>query len=74
MHTLPEDVTTNPSPAPHFARALFGPYEVILILGPQNEFLGIQGIAISEDFRSQQQRLNALGSHDVGDMYDDESP
>jgi len=74
MSTLPDDPTTPPSSPPHLVQVICGPYEVTLILGPQNEFLGIQQIAISQDFRSQQQKLASLRFHDVSDIYDEDEP
>jgi hypothetical protein len=73
MTKLPDDFTAPPSSQPHAIRVLFGPYEVTLALGPRNELLGIQQIAISQDFRSQKQKLDTLGFHDVGTFYDEES-
>jgi hypothetical protein len=68
------DVPTSPSLPPARRELVpFGQYEVTVLLGPSNEFLGVLQIAIKKDFLSQEQKLLAHDVHHVEDIYKDDT-
>ena len=66
------DITSS-TPSSKIVRVQFDRYTITVKLGEANEFLGITEVAVSQDFRSLQQKLESTGSHDVSDYYDLES-
>jgi hypothetical protein len=49
----------------------FAQYEVLVRLGEDQRFLGIEGINISKSFLSQAQKVQTSGFHDVEDLYEE---
>jgi len=47
----------------------FGRYEIMVKLGPANEFIGIEEVRLNRDFLSYQQRIASTGFHDVEEFY-----
>ena len=50
----------------------FGKYEIQVQLAPDGRFVGIVGISVKKDFRSQKQKIESRGFHDVMDLYESE--
>ena len=73
MARIKDTPTTPPLPPVRLARVAFGQYEVTILLGPSNEFLGIGQIAMAKDFLSQEQKLLAHDVHHVEDIYKDDT-
>ena len=73
MDHITDAPTSSPLPPVRMARVPFGHYEVTILLGPANEFLGISQIAVAKDFLSQEQKLLAHDVHHVEDIYKDDT-
>lgn len=69
MDPLKLDATGDPQPKTFSRDVQFGPYVISVVVGPGNEFLGIQGIAVRKDFLSPSERVRATGYHDVSEFY-----
>ncbi len=54
-------------------RLALGEYEVQLEVSQDGGLLGVTEVSVSRDFRSQRQRIDARGFHDVLDIYEAES-
>ena len=71
MHSAHTDPGTIPG-TPREIRlspVRFENYDVVVILGPGDEFLGIAQIAMRRSFLSQEQQIDSLGDYDVSDLY-----
>lgn len=49
----------------------FDKYNIVVELGPNNEFLGVDEVSIDKDFMSYKQKSSTSGYHDVEDLYKD---
>lgn len=49
----------------------FDRYEIVIRLGPGNEFMGIAEVKVSKDFLTFQQKTQSHGYHDVEDLYEE---
>ena len=47
----------------------FGRYEIEVVTGPNNEFIGITKVGINQDFLTHAQKLTPKGYHDVDEFY-----
>jgi hypothetical protein len=47
----------------------FGRYEMEVVIGANNEFIGITKVRINQDFLSHAQKLTPKGYHDVEEYY-----
>ena len=56
-------------PERHSVTRNIGQYEVHFEMTKDGRILGIVGFSMKRDFRSQRQRIDSLGSHDVLDIY-----
>lgn len=65
--------TGNSEPSSRVARCSFGKYTVEVEIGPDDEFRGVVGVSVRKDFRSQKQKIESRGYHDVTDLYEAES-
>lgn len=70
--TEPSDEYTGP-PATRYHTVVFpfGKYEIAILLGPGNEFARITEVSVRKDFRSNKQKLENEGYHDVSDFYEE---
>jgi len=55
----------------HLRRVPFANYEVVVILGSQDEFLGIAEVSVRRSFLSADQIVDSSGHYDVSDLYRD---
>ena len=46
-----------------------GRYDVDVLVGPRNEFIGIERISVNKDFLTHEQKLIQKGYHDVEEYY-----
>jgi hypothetical protein len=67
----PRKITGMSPPPARLVKVRFGNYDVTVKIGPSNEFLGIEEIGVPKSFLSLQQRRNAVGHHDVNDLYEE---
>ncbi len=68
--TDPGTVPGSPKPA-RMVSVAFENYNVVVILGPAEEFLGIAEISLRKSFLSEEQEVATSGSYDVSDLYQD---
>jgi hypothetical protein len=66
---LPADATGREMPVVWDVAVPFDRYEIVIRLGPDNQFLGVAGIRVKADFRSPEQRLRSAKHHDVDQFY-----
>jgi len=50
----------------------FGGFEIVVLLGSRDEFMGIREIRISKNFLSPDQIVKYFRSVDVSDLYEDD--
>ena len=46
-----------------------GRYDIDVVIGPRNEFVGIERISVNKDFLTHEQKLTPKGYHDVEEYY-----
>lgn len=52
-----------------YVRVAFDRYEITVILGPGDRFIGVRNVSVAKSFLSQSQRRDSSGFHDVSDFY-----
>ena len=68
--TMPLVLSTALTPIPSTQRIVeYGDLDIVVVLGPDDRFLGISEVRVRRDFLTTQQRIAASGFHDVDHLY-----